>query len=169
MHSQKSPSFLRSLIFPVSHIYVSKSFLDFAINRENQRDYNFYTNEMHWIQYSFFKKILRMRDREERFRVCLDCAYFCWNWKHCSEIIFKCVNSAVGPIFNKKLLKSVICRTVNSAHMHCSQLTKSTIAGWTKKKEKKREKRRGETHTPLSLQSEQSLKGTMKEREIWGP
>ena len=26
-----------------------------------------------------------------------------WNWKHCSEIIFKCVNSAVGPILNKKV------------------------------------------------------------------
>ena len=22
------------------------------------------------------------------------------NWKHCSKIIFKCVNSIVGPIFN---------------------------------------------------------------------
>ena len=26
-----------------------------------------------------------------------------WNWKHCSEIIFKCVNSIVGPIFNEKV------------------------------------------------------------------
>ena len=25
-----------------------------------------------------------------------------WNWKHCSKIIFKCVNSAVRPIFNEK-------------------------------------------------------------------
>ena len=28
-----------------------------------------------------------------------------WNWKYCSEIIFKCVNSVVGPIFNKKIVK----------------------------------------------------------------
>ena len=28
---------------------------------------------------------------------------FCWNWKHCSKIIFKYVNSAVGPIFNEKV------------------------------------------------------------------
>ena len=28
-----------------------------------------------------------------------------WNWKYCSEIIFKCVNSVVGPIFNKKIAK----------------------------------------------------------------
>ena len=37
--------------------------------------------------------------------VCLDWAYFYWNWKHCSEIIFKCVNSAVGRIFNKKVVE----------------------------------------------------------------
>ena len=30
----------------------------------------------------------------------LDTTYFCWNWKHCNKIIFKCVNSTVGPIFN---------------------------------------------------------------------
>ena len=87
--------------------------------------------------------------------VCLDWAYFCWNWKHCNEIIFKCVNSTVEPIFNKKLLKSVICGTVNSARMHCSQLIKSTITGW-KKKKKRRGKRRGETQTQVSLQSKQS-------------
>ena len=38
------------------------------------------------------------------------------------------------PFLIKKLLKSVICGIVNSTHMHCSQLTKSTIAGWKKKK-----------------------------------
>ena len=26
-----------------------------------------------------------------------------WNWKYCNEIIFKYVNSAVVPIFNKKI------------------------------------------------------------------
>ena len=26
-----------------------------------------------------------------------------WNWKHCREIIFKCVNNTVGPIFNEKV------------------------------------------------------------------
>ena len=29
-----------------------------------------------------------------------------WNWKHCSEIIFKCVNSIMGSIFNKKVAKN---------------------------------------------------------------
>ena len=40
------------------------------------------------------------------------------------------------PFLIKKLLKSVICGTVNSAWMHCSQLTKSTIAAEQKKKKK---------------------------------
>ena len=40
-------------------------------------------------------------------RVYLDRIYFAEtkNWKHCSKIIFKCVNSAVGPIFNEKINK----------------------------------------------------------------
>ena len=40
-------------------------------------------------------------------RVCLDRTYFAEteNWKHCSKIVFKCVNSAVGPIFNEKIDK----------------------------------------------------------------
>ena len=40
------------------------------------------------------------------------------------------------PFLIKKLLKSVIYGTVNSTYIHCSQLTKSTIAGWKKKKKK---------------------------------
>ena len=28
----------------------------------------------------------------------MDTIYFCWNWKYCSKIIFKCVNSIVGPV-----------------------------------------------------------------------
>ena len=40
-------------------------------------------------------------------RVCLDRTYFAEteNWKHCSKIIFKCVNSTVGLIFNEKIDK----------------------------------------------------------------
>ena len=38
-------------------------------------------------------------------RVCLDRTYFAEteNWKHCSKIIFKYVNSAVELIFNEKV------------------------------------------------------------------
>ena len=40
-------------------------------------------------------------------RVCLDIAYFVKNWKHCSKIIFKCVNSAVWPIFNESFVEKI--------------------------------------------------------------
>ena len=38
-------------------------------------------------------------------KVRLDRTYFAEteNWKHCSKIIFKCMNSAVRPIFNEKI------------------------------------------------------------------
>ena len=40
-------------------------------------------------------------------RICLDTTYFVEteNWKHCSKIIFKYVNIAVGPIFNESFVK----------------------------------------------------------------
>ena len=37
----------------------------------------------------------------------LDTAYFVENWKHYNKIIFKCVNSAVGPIFNEKVVEKI--------------------------------------------------------------
>ena len=37
--------------------------------------------------------------------VCLDIFYFAENWKYCSKIIFKCVNSAVKTIFNESFGK----------------------------------------------------------------
>ena len=37
------------------------------------------------------------------------------NWKHYSKIIFKCVNSSVGPIFNFFFLNKAIVDSVNSA------------------------------------------------------
>ena len=36
------------------------------------------------------------------------------NWKYCSKIIFKCVNSIMGPIFN-------IFKCVNSVYTVCEQ------------------------------------------------
>ena len=33
----------------------------------------------------------------------LDTAYFAENWKYCSKIIFKFVNSAMGLIFNENV------------------------------------------------------------------
>ena len=42
-------------------------------------------------------------------RVCLNRTYFVEteNWKYCSKIIFKCVNSTVRPIFNEKIDKKM--------------------------------------------------------------
>ena len=34
------------------------------------------------------------------------------NWKHCSKIIFKCVNSIVGPIFNIFLIREQCMHSV---------------------------------------------------------
>ena len=37
------------------------------------------------------------------------------NWKNCSKIIFKCMNSDVGPIFNEKVAKKRFMGPMNSA------------------------------------------------------
>ena len=52
----------------------------------------------------------------------LDRAYFTEteNWKHCSKIIFKYMNSLWDLFLMKKLLKSEICGSMNSAQVHCS-------------------------------------------------
>ena len=46
------------------------------------------------------------------------------------------------PFLIKKLLKNVICGIVNSAWMHCSQLTRSTITAEKKKKTQLQKRRR---------------------------
>ena len=33
------------------------------------------------------------------------------NWKHCSKIIFKCVNSVVGPSFNLTFIEIRTCKS----------------------------------------------------------
>ena len=54
-----------------------------------------------------------------KLRVCLDTAYFAKNQKHCSKIIFKCVNSVVGSIFNESFGKKKVCGS-------CEQYTRPT-------------------------------------------
>ena len=41
--------------------------------------------------------------KKKKPRICLDRTYSAEteNWKHCSKIILKCVNSIVGSIFNE--------------------------------------------------------------------
>ena len=75
-------------------------------------------------------------------RVCLDRTYFAEteNRKHCNKIIFKCMNSAVGPIFNEKVTE----KWNLWVHKQCTDTLfkdkKSTSAA-TKKKKKKAETR----------------------------
>ena len=40
-------------------------------------------------------------------------------WSHCSKIIFKCVNSTVGPIFNEKVVKKWNLWVHEQYMMHC--------------------------------------------------
>ena len=40
-----------------------------------------------------------------------------WNWKHCNKIIFKCINNAVKPIFNKKVAERGKMRYSNYWHL----------------------------------------------------
>ena len=66
-------------------------------------------------------------------RVSLETAY-CWklkteNWKHCSKIIFKYVNSAWDRVLKKNLHKLMTCR-------YCEQCTRQ------KKKKKKKKNAR---------------------------
>ena len=42
---------------------------------------------------------------------------YCWN--HCSKIIYKCVNSTVGPIFNKKVAKKWNLWVYKQYMIHC--------------------------------------------------
>ena len=54
------------------------------------------------------------------FWVCLDTVN-CWKlktycWKHCSKIIFKCINNAVGPSFKAKFAWFCVCEL----HKQCT-------------------------------------------------
>ena len=55
----------------------------------------------------------------------LDTAYFAENWKHYNKIIFKYVNSTVGPIFNIFFLNKVVVGLVNNAWTMHGQCTLS--------------------------------------------
>ena len=71
------------------------------------------------------------------------------------------------PFLIKKLLKSVICGTVNSTHMHCLQLTKSTIVGWKKKKEKENVKKKCRRGFHCKPNGHIDIWVSMKSRHAW--
>ena len=70
------------------------------------------------------------------------------NWKHCSKIIFKCVNSTVRPIFNIFFMNKVAVGLINSIATVLLQYCYSTATvlfvpsflqnAWNEKKKKRR-------------------------------
>ena len=64
------------------------------------------------------------------------------NWKHCSKIIFKCVNSTVRPIFNEKVVEKW-CLWVSWIVEGCTVHAKSQHSRL--KRKKKNWKRKHET------------------------
>ena len=71
-------------------------------------------------------------------RVRLDTTYFCWNWKHCSKIIFKCENSTVRPIFNENVVKKWSLWDLWTMHECTIHKRKVKCCGLKKKKKKKK-------------------------------
>ena len=105
---------------------------------------------------------------------------YCWN--HCTKIIFKCVNSAVGPIFNEKIDKkwnlwvreqytnilftenwSNVVATVHVPYMNSSR--KWGENAWNKKKKKKKEN--AETETQETANPNTHLIYELGSSEIW--
>ena len=74
-----------------------------------------------------------------------------WNWKHYSKIIFKCMNSAVEPIFNEKVVEKwnlwireqctsvlfTVEKSTNAATVHKQCMNSSRITPWNAWKPKK--------------------------------
>ena len=77
-----------------------------------------------------------------KLRVCLDWVYFCWNWKHYSKIIFKCVNSVVGPIFNKKVAEKCNLWDCEQCTDAMFTVDKVIYCRLNKKKKKKKKKKK---------------------------
>ena len=55
------------------------------------------------------------------------------NWKHCTKIIFKYVNSAVRPIFNEKVAEKWNLWVREQCMDTLFTMKKSTNVGWKKK------------------------------------
>ena len=85
-------------------------------------------------------------------RIRLDTIYFTENWKHCSKIIFKCVNSAVRPIFNIFLNKVVVGPVNNAWTVHEQCVTQCSLSPETCASKKKKKAKR-ETHRRADAKS----------------
>ena len=72
----------------------------------------------------------------------MDWAYFCWNWKHCSGIIFKCVNSVVGLIFNEKVVEKWNLWDPGKVHLCTVHCWLGQIVQLEPKKKRRKKKKR---------------------------
>ena len=64
---------------------------------------------------NYMTKISPIMEAVMLFRIRLDTTYFAENWKHCSKIIFRCVNSVVGLVNSAFCLLHSECMCMNSA------------------------------------------------------
>ena len=65
------------------------------------------------------------------------------NWKHYYKIIFKCVTSAIGPIFNGKIAEKWSLwdsLTMHGCTVHCWKVKHMLLEKKKKKKGKKRKR-----------------------------
>ena len=70
-------------------------------------------------------------------RVYLDTSYFAENWKHCSKIIFKCINSTVRPIFNESFAE----KRGHGSREQCTKPTENALALLKRASQKKKKRR----------------------------
>ena len=85
-------------------------------------------------------------------KMCLNTAYFAENWKYCSKIIFKCVNSAMGPIFNESLVEKEVCGSREQYMGSAGKTTTATEMCFSKQKQKNKKKRRHRCISSVSKQ-----------------
>ena len=76
-------------------------------------------------------------------RIRLDTIYFAEteNWKHCSKIIFKYVNIAVGPIFNESFVEKRGLWVPWTVHETCWNSVDPLLKKIKKNKKKKKKKK----------------------------
>ena len=70
------------------------------------------------------------------------------NWKHCNKIIFKCVNSVIGPIFNEKVAEkwSLWVPCMCCWNVHCTLMKSQQLRLKKEKKKEENAKRESKPH-----------------------
>ena len=67
------------------------------------------------------------------------------NWKHFSKTIFKCVNSAVEPIFNEKMAEKCMNSTKQCVNSNCIVWTVTSVLQ-LKRVQRKKKKKKAKMH-----------------------